>query len=74
MVVLHGGPRGGEEVDEKSLPSSTKSVQIGDVSPGGAPVMQDFVFIEVPDPLGNILLHRVESDGSATYCGIKPKT
>lgn len=72
MIVLHGGPRGGEEVDEKSLQSSTQPVQIGDAAPGSAPVMKDFLFVEVPDDLGNILLYRVEDDGGV-FCGVKPK-
>lgn len=72
MIVLHGGPRGGETVDEKSFPSSTKGVQVGDVSAGSSPVTQDFLFVEVPDALGNVLLYRVEGDGGV-FCGVKPK-
>lgn len=68
MIVLHGGDRGGETVDEKSFPSSTKPVQVGD-SPA---VTVDYVFIEVPDSIGNTLLYRVEGDGGV-FCGVKPK-
>ncbi len=73
MIVLHGGPRGGEEVDEKSLPSSVQKVQVGDTAPGSQPNLVDFTFVEVPDALGNTLLYRVEPDGGV-FCGVKPKT
>lgn len=72
MIVLHGGPRGGDEVDEKIVPSNTEKVQVGDAAPGSSPVMQDFLFVEVPDALGNILRYRVEGD-SGVFCGVKPK-